>query len=231
MLTCMPRNDFCGFGGLWCLLRVHTHTHAHTHTHTHTQILDHNPLGLKGVTPIVKQADANDSRLTRLSLRNTSLNVECAQQCADALKSNKQLLHLALDDNRDLSDQGVAAIAYVLTSAQLALQSLSLRNVGATNFDSIKSALRLNVSLKKIECDDDSVTNFFESSWCMQRAIARIWNRMTNNPQFVLLNLMVLAAILYFSTIVGDGDDLAKAIYMGSCLPLWVFILYVSLYK
>jgi hypothetical protein len=212
------------------MARAHTHTHTHTHIR-HTQILDHNPLGLKGFAPIINHSKANDSRLTRLSLQNTSLDVDCAQQCANALDRNAKLLHLALDDNRHILDDGVAMIAESLASPHLSLKSLSLRNVGASKFQPLRQALTLNVSLNTIHCDDASVANFLDSTWFAERVVSRIWHRVNNNKMMLGLYVIGLTLVGLLVDSAGSTNSLGLQIFFGLLFLLVFFGCYDSFYK
>ncbi len=214
---------------VWCLIfctRTYTHTHTHTHTHTYNQILDHNPLGLRGVTPIIKHSQVTSSRLTSLSLRNTCFDPECARQTALALNKNTHLLSLALDDNREFSDEGVAAFADGLVSEQLALQSLSMRNIGAKKFDAIKTALRLNVSLDQVVCDDVSVANFLESSWFVERAVLRICHRIKNN-KMNFGTCLLLWALLFVLTILVQTTQTMDYTVLGLSILVHLLVLHL----
>jgi hypothetical protein len=198
-----------------------------------TLILDHNPLSGMDISPVLNHIKQTSNKLTSLSLRDTRLDAECARQIAEAIWTeisdvdryiprggNKTLLSLTLDDNPFMSDDGVAALASVLSSPGVGLQELSLRNVGATQFQSLIEALPGNKYLQRIECDDALVADSLAALKAlpsMRRVLNRIWMRMRlYQPTALFSSLFILVLISISGTAMDQNAPLGVLMLLCS---------------
>jgi hypothetical protein len=208
-----------------------------------TLILDRNPLSGMDISPVLNHIKRKSRQVSSLSLCDTRLDAKCARHIAESIYTgdqlwlskgvNKTLFSLTLDDNPFMSDDGVAALASVLSIPGLGLQELSLRNVGATQFQPLIEALPGNKSLQRICCDDVLVADslaILQALPFMRRLFNRLWIRMRRFwLTALLLSILVLLFLIPGVDVTAQAPGDAKA--LGVILLLLSFCLLFGFFR